>query len=176
MALNTTGSENDFESRDIIKNNFISGSPEAESAVKTFAEATIHPNFMMRNNYFIRKGVPESHRKVADNYMIIKKVFGNPVVQSVLSEPEKELLERYDFRPLQLTTGRQIEEELGFLKKWSYSRNRELQDAADKIIIIRAKELKQLIATNYVNVNKKFDGYKALDNYFEEISKYFKRS
>ena len=134
---------------------------------------SMKPNFMMRNNCFIRRGVPEAHRIAADNFMIIKKVFGYPVIQSKISDPEKALLAKYDFNALELSTTKQIEDELIFLKRWSYSRNRELQDAADKIIQIRAKELKSLIAARYVDTNKNYDGYKVLEKYFEEISKYF---
>jgi len=145
----------------------------SNSNIQSLAIETMKPNFMMRNNCFIRKGVPESHRRVADNFMIIKKVFGHPVVQSKISDEEKALLDKYDFNPLELSTTKQIEDELIFLKRWSYSRNRELQDAADKIILIRAKELKYLIATRYVDTNKNYNGYKVLEKYLEEISKYF---
>ena len=107
--------------------------------------------------------------------MIIKKVFGHPVVQSKISDEEKALLVKYDFNPLELSTTKQIEDELVFLKRWSYSRNRELQDAADEIIQIRAKELKYLIATRYVNTNKNYNGYQVLEKYLEEISKYFRQ-
>lgn len=145
----------------------------ANSNIQSLTIETMKPNFMMRNNCFIRKGVPESHRIVADNFMIIKKIFGHPVVQPKITDEEKALLVKYDFNPLELSTTKQIEDELVFLKRWSYSRNRELQDAAEQIINIRAKELKALISNRYVNTNKNFDGYKVLEKYFEEISKYF---
>jgi len=145
----------------------------SNSNIQSLAMETMKPNFMMRNNYFIRKGVPESHRRVADNFMIIKKIFGQMVVQPQITEEEKSLLGKYDFSSLELSTSKQIEDELIFLKRWSYSRNKELQDAADKIIFIRAKELKSLIATRYVSVKKNYDGYKILEKYLEEISKYF---
>ena len=175
MAANMTNNESEVHTQDTKLKVFTSNPMGSDANVKTILPDAIHPNFMMRNNYFIRRGVPESHRKVADNYMIIKRVFGNPVIQSQVTDSEKLLLSKYDFAPLELTTAKQIEDELCFLKKWSYSRNRELQEAADQIIQIRAKELKYLIATNYVNTKKNFDGYKTLEKYFEEISKYFSK-
>jgi hypothetical protein len=145
----------------------------ANSNIQSLAAETINPNFMMRNNCFIRRGVPESHRRVADNFMIIKKIFGTPVVQPRMSEDEKVFLAKYDFNILELTTMKQMEDELVFLKRWHFSRNRDLQEAADVIIQIRAKELKCLIASRFVTVNRNYEGYKMLDKYFEEISKYF---
>lgn len=120
-----------------------------------------------------RSGVPDSHRRAADNYMIIKKIFGHPVVQSKISEEEKLFLGKYDYNPLEFTTAKQMNEELSFLKKWSNSRNIDLQEASDRIIQIRAKELKHLIATNYVDVSSEvYNGYRTLEKYFEDISKY----
>jgi hypothetical protein len=120
-----------------------------------------------------RSGVPDSHRRIADSYMILKKIFGLPAVQAVLVLDEKRFLAKYDFNLLEYSTIKQINEELAFLKKWSESGEKRLQQASDKIIEIRAKELKNLIASKYINVtNEIHNGYKALERYFEEISKY----
>jgi hypothetical protein len=179
MAVNVTTDDStkqlqlDNNPEQNTKKTYMTSQFGTNSDINTLTFETIKPNFMMRNNCFIRKGVPESHRRVADNFMIIKKVFGYPVVQSKINIEEKSLLNKYDFNMLELSTSKQIEDELVFLKRWSYSRNRELQDAADKIIQIRAKELKDIIATRYVNTNKNYTGYQILEKYFEEISKYF---
>jgi hypothetical protein len=182
MAANLNDNFNKNNAESVIESSFLqektqktlsTGDLGSNANIQSIAVESLNPNFMMRNNCFIRKGVPESHRRVADNLMIIKKVFGQTVVQPQLSAEEKELLARYDFNLLELSTAKQIQDELGFLKKWSYSRNRELQESADLIIQIRAKELKYLIATRYVTVKKNYDGYKILDKYFDEISKYF---
>lgn len=175
MAANITPKEAELSSKQTTNKTFTTSPLGSNSSIQSLTIDSIHPNFMMRNNCFIRRGVPESHRKVADNYMIIKKVFGSPVIQSKLTEEEYALLQKYDFSPLEFTTSKQVEDELIFLKKWSYSRNRDLQIAADFIIQIRAKELKYLVAKNYIMTNQRFDGYKILDKYFEEISKYFSR-
>ena len=170
-TVNTKDTEQTLDQS--VKKTFTTSQLGSNSNIQSLNIETMKPNFMMRNNCFIRRGVPEAHRRVADNFMIIKKVFGHPVIQSKISDPEKALLAKYDFNALELSTTKQIEDELMFLKRWSYSRNMELQNAADKIIQIRAKELKSLISARYVDTNKNYDGYKVLEKYFEEISKYF---
>lgn len=145
----------------------------AGSGANGLTVETMKPNFMMRNNCFIRRGVPESHRRMADNLMIIKKVYGYSVVQPQITDEERELLSKYEFNPLEKSTTKQIEDELIFLNRWNYSRNKELQEAAESIIQIRAKELKNMIATRFVSANINYNGYKVLEKYFEEISKYY---
>ena len=120
-----------------------------------------------------RGEIPEVHRRTADNYMVIKKIYGSPVVIPRISNKEKALLSKYDFNSLEFSTIKQINEELSFLKRWSLSLERNLKADADEIIQIRAKELKFLVASRYVNVTSEiYSGYKALERYFEEISKY----
>ena len=120
-----------------------------------------------------RGEVPPSHRRVADNYMIIKKVYGFPVVQSRIDSKDKNLLAKYDFNQLEYSTIKQINEELSFLKKWSISLDQDLREDADEIVQIRAKELKFLVATRYASLtNEIYNGYLALEKYFEDISKY----
>ncbi len=117
--------------------------------------------------------VPESHKRIADNYMVIQKVFGIPTVKPRLSNAEKALLSKYDFNLLEYSTIKQINEELTFLKKWSLSADKALKEDSDKLIQIRAKELKFLVATRYATIsNELYSGYKAIERYLEEISKY----
>ncbi len=120
-----------------------------------------------------RGEVPESHRRVADNYMVIKKIYGSPVVKLKISNQERNLLAKYDFNPLEFSTIKQINEELSYLKRWSMSFEAALKKDADELIQIRAKELKYLAASRYLNIsNEMYNGYQALERYFEEISKY----
>jgi len=120
-----------------------------------------------------RRDVPESHRRVADNFMILKKIFGQPVVHSRISSEEKSFLANYDLKPLEKSVFKEIEEELNVLKKWGNFGNLELQKASDRIMFIRAKELKHLIATKYVSLeNEEMNGHKALERYFDNITKY----
>lgn len=132
-------------------------------------------NTLGTSSMLARSGVPDSHRRIADNYMIIKKIFGFPVVQSKIDFEERKFLSKYDFNLLEYSTIKQVNEELAFLKKWSESKDRNLREASDMIIQIRAKELKALVASNYVNITSNiYNGYRALEKYFESISKYAK--
>lgn len=117
--------------------------------------------------------VPRSHVLVADNYMVIKKIYGTPVVKSRINNQEKALLAKYDFNPLEYSTIKQINEELALLKKWSMSQDENLKNDSDEIINIRCKELKYLAANRYTLItNELYNGYMALEKYFEDISKY----
>ncbi len=120
-----------------------------------------------------RGDVPESHRRVADNYMVLKRIYGAPVVQPRISNAERNLLAKYDFNALEYSTIKQINEELSFLKRWSMSLEKNLKNDANELIQIRAKELKFIVASRYVSLTSEiYSGYKALERYFEEISKY----
>lgn len=117
--------------------------------------------------------IPYFHKKVADNYVIIKKVFKFQAVMPRISNVEKALLAKYDFNTLEYTTVKQMYEELALLQKWSMSQNEELKKDSDAILEIRTKELKFIVATSYANIsNEIYKGYLALENYFIEISKY----
>ena len=68
--------------------------------------------------------VPASHKRIADNYLIIKKVFKFQACMSRISNVEKSLLEKYDFNILEYTTMKQMYDELALLQKWSASDDR----------------------------------------------------
>ncbi len=121
-----------------------------------------------------KSSVPYSHRRVADNYVIIKRVYRFQAVQSRISNSEIQLLKKYDFNTLEYSTIKQINEELTYLKKWSTSTNELLRKDADQLLQIRCKELKFLVASRYASItNEIYNGYKALERYFEEISKFY---
>lgn len=120
-----------------------------------------------------KSDVPLSHVLVADNYMVIKKIYGSPVLKPRINNKELALLAKYDFNPLEYSTIKQINEELALLKKWSVSEDKNLKADADEIIQIRVKELRFLAANRYTLVtNELYNGYMALEKYFEDISKY----
>lgn len=122
-----------------------------------------------------KNSVPPSHRRVADNYMIIKRIYKFQVVNSRISNQEAALLKKYDFNTLEFSTIKQINEELSHLKKWALSSNESLAVDADEIIQIRAKELKYIVAGRYAAIDAEaYGGYKALERYFEEITKFYK--
>ncbi len=120
-----------------------------------------------------KNAIPYSHRKVADNYTIIKRVFKFQAVSSRITNTERALLAKYDFNILEYTTVKQMYEELALLQKWSASQDVKLKNEADSILEIRAKELKYIDSNRYANIsNEIYKGYIALEHYFEEISKY----
>ena len=117
--------------------------------------------------------IPYSHRKIADNYVIIKRVFKFQAVMPRISHAEKALLAKYDFNTLEYTTVKQMYEELELLQKWAVTGDKNLKKDADMILEIRTKELKYIVATSYASIsNEIYKGYLALENYFIEISKY----
>ena len=121
-----------------------------------------------------KSAVPYSHRRVADNYVIIKRIYRFQAVQSRINNSELQLLKKYDFNTLEFSTIKQINEELAYLKKWSTSNNELLRKDADNLLQIRCKELKYIVASRYATVtNEIYNGYKALEKYFEEISKFY---
>ena len=89
-----------------------------------------------------KSSVPVSHKRIADNYMFIKQMYGSLTIHSNITQEEKNLLAKFDFAPLEYSTSNQIKEELEFLKKWSASNDENMAKTADKILEIRVKELK----------------------------------
>ena len=68
---------------------------------------------------------------------------------------------------------KQMYEELALLQRWSVTGDEKLKADADLILEIRTKELKFIVANRYANIsNEIYKGYLALENYFQEISKY----
>ncbi len=117
--------------------------------------------------------IPYSHKKLADNYIIVKRIFKFQAVQSRITNAEKQLLAKYDFNTLEYTTVKQMYEELALLQKWSGTTDEKLKHDADAIMEIRTKELKFIDANSYANIsNEIYRGYVALEHYFEEISKF----
>ena len=151
---------------------------------KTISSIITQSSFSNENDTFTslstsallaKNSVPNFHRRVADNYVIIKRIYKFQVIQSRINSIELALLKRYDFSPLEFSTIKQINEELIYLKKWAFSSNELLCQDANDIIQIRAKELKFMTASKYSALAEEaHDGYKALERYFEEITKFYK--
>ena len=141
-------------------------------------ELFISDNYIETDNYSLlstsallsRVEVPSSHKRAADNYMVIKKIYGFSAVCGRISLEEKALLAKYDFSELEASTIKQINEEIKLLKKWSCSVNETLRQDADEIIQIRVKELKFLNASKYIQIsNEIYKGYLALEKYLESL-------
>lgn len=121
-----------------------------------------------------KASVPFSHRRIADNYVILRKICSFQVVQPRISKIETALLMKYSFNTLENTTISKINQELALLKQWSTSTNDELRADSDEILRIRVKELKFMLSNNYtVNSNEVFKGYKAIETYLKNINSYY---
>lgn len=120
-----------------------------------------------------KASVPFSHRRIADNYVILRRICSFQVVQPRISKMETALLMKYSFNTLENTTISKINQELALLKQWSTSTNDELRADSDEILRIRVKELKFMLSNNYtVNSNEVFKGYKAIETYLKNINSY----
>lgn len=120
-----------------------------------------------------KASVPFSHRRIADNYVILRKICSFQVVQPRISKIETALLMKFSFNTLENTTISKINQELALLKQWSTSTNDELRADSDEILRIRVKELKFMLSNNYtVNSNEVFKGYKAIETYLKNINSY----
>lgn len=117
--------------------------------------------------------VPLSHKRIADNYLVIKKIFKFQISLNRITNVEKALLEKYNFNVLEFTTMQQMYKELSFLQKLSMSDDIDLKQDSDNILQIRVNELKYLEASSYAAIsNEIYNGYKALLQYLKEISKF----
>lgn len=115
--------------------------------------------------------IPAFHRRLADNYVIIKRIYKFQVVMSRISNSEKMLLKKFGFNTLEFTTLKQMYEELSLLQKWANDEN--LRESAEQLFEIRVKELKYLDASRYATIsNEIYNGYSGLEHYLQEISRY----
>lgn len=118
-----------------------------------------------------RNVIPAAHRRLADNYVIIKRIYKFQAVMSRISNTEKNLLKKYGFNTLEFTTMKQMYEELALLQKWSGIDS--MKDDAEKIFEIRVRELKYLDASRYASIsNEIYNGYLGLELYLQEISRF----
>ncbi len=121
-----------------------------------------------------RKYVPALHRELANNYILIKRIYKFQAVKSALSEQEKNLLKKYSFKALAETSIKQVNKELELMRNLSANEDNQTRLDADELIKIRTKELKYITASSYSKYNNELNnGYTALERYYEEISKYY---
>lgn len=121
-----------------------------------------------------RKSVPALHRELANNYVLIKKIYKFPAVKSAITEQDKALLKKYSFNLLAETNIETTNKELELIRKMSASEKEELRLDSAELIKIRTKELKCIIASKYPKYSNEINnGYMAIEKYFEEISKYY---
>ena len=110
----------------------------------------------------------------ADKFIIIQRLYNSQSVEVSILNTEKALLYKYNLLPLSQMSIPEVNKEILTLQEWAFSENMILRNDADKIIQIRAKELKQIIASKYSRFSTEIkDGYKSLERYFEEITKFY---
>lgn len=118
--------------------------------------------------------VPYSHRRIADNYVMLKKIYGFQVSQPRITNAERNKLYLYNFNTLENTTIGQINIELSLLKEWSMSTDIKLRNDSEDILKIRVKELKFILSNKYaLTTNEVHNGYKAIELYLSEITKFY---
>lgn len=140
----------------------------------TFSTENDEFNELSTTALLARKSVPALHRELANNYVLIKRIYKFQAVKSALSQQDKTILDKYNFAPLAETTIEQVNKELELMRSMSANENEETRNDADELIKIRTKELKYIVASRYSRLhNELHNGYVAMERYFEEISKYY---
>ncbi len=121
-----------------------------------------------------KTSVPYSHRRVANNFVLLRKICSFQVVQPRITKTEENLLSKYFFVTLENTTISKMNREIVQLKDWATSTDDKLRNDSFSILEIRVKELKFILSNNYtLNSNEMYKGYKALDAYLTSITKYY---
>lgn len=130
-----------------------------------------HYETLSMSSLIARGEVPAKHKLLANNYMVIKKIFGFTAVHPRITNREIAMLSNYGLNTLESSNIKQINQELVLLKKWASSYDSDLRQHADEIFEVRVKELKYLYACNYINpYNEIYDGHRALEKYIEFIA------
>ena len=96
-----------------------------------------------------KSGVPYSHRRIADNYVFMRKIYEFQIVQPRITNSERNFLFRYNFNTLENTTIGQVNAQLALLKSWSMSTEDKLRNDSDTLLQIRVKELKFILSNKY---------------------------
>lgn len=121
-----------------------------------------------------KSGVPYSHRRIADNYVFMRKIYEFQIVQPRITNSERNFLFKYNFNTLENTTIGQVNTQLALLKSWSMSTEDKLRNDSDTLLRIRVKELKFILSNKYaLATNEIYNGYKAIDVYLNEMNKFY---
>ena len=121
-----------------------------------------------------KSGVPYSHRRIADNYVFMRKIYEFQIVQPRITNTERSFLFKYNFNTLENTTIGQVNTQLALLKSWSMSTDDRLRNDSDTLLQIRVKELKFILSNKYaLATNEIYNGYKAIDVYLNEMTKFY---
>ncbi|MBO6272305.1 hypothetical protein J6O48_05940 [bacterium] len=119
--------------------------------------------------------VPYSHRRIADNYVLLRRIFSFQIVQPRISKVEEAMLSRYYFDTLENTTISKANSEIAQLKEWATSTDDNLRTDSEELLKIRVKELKFMLSENYTHTsNEVLKGYQAIETYLTSVTKYYK--
>jgi len=131
----------------------------------------IHYETLSMSSLIAKGEISARQKQIANNYTVIKKIFGFTAVHSRITSKEESVLRIYNMNLLEHSTISEINQELDLLKKWSNSYDENLRKHADEIFEIRVKELKYLHACNYLgSYCEIYDGHRALEKYIEFIA------
>lgn len=120
---------------------------------------------------FRKSRISAKQKEVANNYMVIKKIFGFSAVNSRISNTEIALLRQYGMRLLEETTAKTMFSELETLIDWSKTGDAVKRLHSDTIFEIRVKELKFLQANNsFIKLGELYNGYSILEKYIEYLA------
>lgn len=120
---------------------------------------------------FRKSRISAKQKEVANNYMVIKRIFGFSAVNSRISNSETALLRQYGMRLLEETTSATMFRELETLIDWSKNGDAIKRMHSDNIFEIRVKELKFLQANNsLLKLGELYDGYSVLEKYIEYLA------
>ena len=100
---------------------------------------------LLRTIVLAKNNVPYSHKRIADNFVVIKRLYKFHTVKTLVTLSEYNLLKKYNMDSLESTKICKVVEELELLKKASSSVDLQIKSDADKIIEIRAKDRNILV-------------------------------
>ena len=138
---------------------------------KNFSNTSAEFENISLQSLFKKSRISPRQKEIANNYMVIKKIFGFSAVNSRVSNSEAGLLRQYSLKPLEETTYRSMVNELETLIEWSKTGKKKKKMHSDNIFEIRVKELKFLQANNsLLKLGELYDGYSVLEKYIEYLA------
>ena len=138
---------------------------------KNFSNTSAEFENISLQSLFKKSRISPRQKEIANNYMVIKKIFGFSAVNSRVSNSEAGLLRQYSLKPLEETTYRSLVNELETLIEWSKTGDALKKMHSDNIFEIRVKELKFLQANNsLLKLGELYDGYSVLEKYIEYLA------
>ena len=106
---------------------------------KNFSNTSAEFENISLQSLFKKSRISPRQKEIANNYMVIKKIFGFSAVNSRVSNSEAGLLRQYSLKPLEETTYRSMVNELETLIEWSKTGDALKKMHSDNIFEIRVK-------------------------------------